>query len=288
MGKLYIKNRYGQVPVELLNRPDISLRAKGLFAFLQSKPDGWAFSVGRIAMQTKEGKAAVRTALQELEKAGYLVREPCKNDKGQWAGYDYYLFEKPSSENRTTDNPSTDSLYTLSKKDFSKKDFSKKDSRTLSHVISTCDNNIGPPLKTPPLKERDTQSPLEERSAQQKEKNTRPSLKERVSKYLPLAERLAEIIQSAKNVRITTRKLTSWADEIRKLVEYDGVGWDRVERALDWYAEHIGGEFVPVIESGKALRDKFLKLEGAMQRKSKGREKPVSNKYDNISCVVIS
>jgi len=25
MGKLYIKNRYGQVPVELLNRPDLNV-----------------------------------------------------------------------------------------------------------------------------------------------------------------------------------------------------------------------------------------------------------------------
>lgn len=92
---------------------------------------------------------------------------------------------------------------------------------------------------------------------------------QKIALYKPYAEKLAEIIRTTKNIKITARKVSTWADEIRKLVEVDGVAVERVEQALDWYADNIGGEFVPVIESGRALRDKFLKLENAMRRSNK-------------------
>jgi hypothetical protein len=39
-----------------------------------------------------------------------------------------------------------------------------------------------------------------------------------------------------------------------------------VQKALDWYEIYKGGEYIPVIESGSSLRDKFVKLENAMER----------------------
>jgi len=126
MAKLIIKNKYGVTPNNLLNDKDLSLRAKGLYGFLQSKPDNWKFSIGRIAIQTKEGKSAIRKAIEELEKLGLLSRKPLKDKEGKWSGYDYLLSEKPSSEKRMTGKPSSVSLDTLSKKDNSNKDIVKK------------------------------------------------------------------------------------------------------------------------------------------------------------------
>jgi DNA-binding MarR family transcriptional regulator len=93
--KITIKSRYGVAPDKLLNDPNISLKAKGLFAYLQSKPDNWRFSVARITSQTKDGKDSVKSAIRELEKAGYLKRKPRKGDAGKWDGYDYILTENP-------------------------------------------------------------------------------------------------------------------------------------------------------------------------------------------------
>ena len=45
MGKLKITSSYGIVPNAILNNKELSLRAKGVFAFLQGKPDGWNFSI---------------------------------------------------------------------------------------------------------------------------------------------------------------------------------------------------------------------------------------------------
>lgn len=126
MAKLKIETRYATTPNDLLNHEKISLRAKGLFAFLQSKPDNWAFSIPRISAQTKEGKSAIRSALKELEESGYLRRKSTKNSEGKWAGYEYILSEKPSSEKRTTEKPTTENYNTLSKQDNSKKDIVNK------------------------------------------------------------------------------------------------------------------------------------------------------------------
>ncbi len=127
MSKLIIKNRYATTPNELLNNENLSLKAKGLFAYLQSKPENWRFSVGRMAGQLKEGKEAITKALKELEDYGILSRKAVRKDDGTWDGYDYILSESPLTENPLTDNSLTEKGVTLSKKDNSKKDNSKKD-----------------------------------------------------------------------------------------------------------------------------------------------------------------
>jgi hypothetical protein len=91
-------------------------------------------------------------------------------------------------------------------------------------------------------------------------------MKDKLASFLPLAKKLAETVQSSKNIKVSQTKLTSWANEIRKLSQVEGVEPARIEKALDWYADHIGGQYIPVIESGSSLRTKFVKLEEAMKR----------------------
>lgn len=97
-------------------------------------------------------------------------------------------------------------------------------------------------------------------------KGTSLPIKERNKQYLPLASKLASIIQTSKNIKINATKLSSWSNEIRKLVESDGIDLPRIVSAVDWYENNIGGEYIPVIESGGSLRTKFLRLEDAMKR----------------------
>ena len=102
---------------------------------------------------------------------------------------------------------------------------------------------------------------------------SKPSTQERNKEYVPLASKLADVVQSSKNVKVNQTKIKSWSNEIRKIVESDGVNPERIEGALDWYQENIGGEYTPVIESGASLRDKFIRLEEAIKR---GNGKPKS------------
>jgi len=92
------------------------------------------------------------------------------------------------------------------------------------------------------------------------------SVKNRTKEYLPLASKLADVIKQNKNINTPPQRLHSWSNDIRKLSEQDGVDFPRIEKALDWYQDNIGGEYIPVIESGATLRSKFVKLEDAMKR----------------------
>ena len=65
---------FTMVANEILSRADLSLKAKGLYAYLFSKPDGWDFAAERIAQECKEGKDVVFRILKELERGELLER----------------------------------------------------------------------------------------------------------------------------------------------------------------------------------------------------------------------
>lgn len=134
MAKLKILNRYATIPNELLNDDSISLKAKGMYAFIQSKPDDWDFSAERISKQLKEGMPSVKSALQELESNGYLLRKRFQNNKGYWE-IEYFLFENPKVGNPMAENlmvgnppaenPTIGKPTNISNKDYSNKDYNK-------------------------------------------------------------------------------------------------------------------------------------------------------------------
>ena len=107
-------------------------------------------------------------------------------------------------------------------------------------------------------------------------KNGKPSIKERNKKYVPYAKLLSNIIRSKKNISHSAQEIKSWANEIRKLSEMNKVSRKRIRNALYWYRDNIGGQYIPVIESGSSLRKKFMKLEDAIKRDKEGFSK--SNK----------
>ena len=89
---------------------------------------------------------------------------------------------------------------------------------------------------------------------------------EKTTIYTSLAKYLGIIIQTKKNIKIQPSKIKAWSLEIQKLVEIDSVNVKRIKVGLKWYEINIGLQFVPVIESGKSLREKFIKLEDAIKR----------------------
>ena len=49
-----------------LRNTELSLRAKGLLSQILSLPEGWDYTIAGLAAINKEGKDAVRAAVQEL------------------------------------------------------------------------------------------------------------------------------------------------------------------------------------------------------------------------------
>lgn len=66
---------FAMIALEVLNDRNITAKAKGIYAYLYGKPEGWNFSYRRIASDFKDGRDGIQSGLQELEDAGYLRRE---------------------------------------------------------------------------------------------------------------------------------------------------------------------------------------------------------------------
>jgi hypothetical protein len=80
-----------------LNDDRLSYRAKGIHTYLMSKPDGWQVYIEQLEHSSpREGRDAIRSALAELQKAGYLHREKLRGAKGRMAGWDTTIYETPT------------------------------------------------------------------------------------------------------------------------------------------------------------------------------------------------
>lgn len=100
----------------------------------------------------------------------------------------------------------------------------------------------------------------------------KPTLKERTEKYVPLAKRLSEIICSQKKITHTSHQLQQWANDIRQMEEIQSIPYDWISDVLEWYSTRVGGSYIPVVESGSSLKEKFHKLEAAIKREQEPKE----------------
>ena len=85
----------------------LGMKERGLFLTLLSLPDNWEFSVIGLSKILPDGKAAIQTTVQKLEKLGYLKRVQAKGEKGKFAGYDWEIIPLPEEEAPLTENRST-------------------------------------------------------------------------------------------------------------------------------------------------------------------------------------
>ena len=133
---------FTQISNAILNDAELSLKAKGLYAYLFSKPDGWIYHNAVILREIKEGRDAFRSAIIELEQAGYIRRETIKNRAGQVEGVnitfinpaDIPISEKPTQEKPRAENPTEEKPADI-KKDFKNIDLTKKEERSFNHLF---------------------------------------------------------------------------------------------------------------------------------------------------------
>ena len=102
------ENPYVQIDKRPLEDDRLSWRAKGIFAYLLSKPDGWKVNIKDIWAKGTEGRNAVQVCMRELEKFGYAQLVFIKGDAGKIVGSEWVIIEEPEmkiAETPETGNP---------------------------------------------------------------------------------------------------------------------------------------------------------------------------------------
>jgi hypothetical protein len=92
---------FTQVPNELLQDRRLSMKAKGLYAMMFSKPEGWTFYESALVAESADGKDAVNTALRELIAAGWLTRSGHRAEGGRFTAYNYEILVAPHQDEKS-------------------------------------------------------------------------------------------------------------------------------------------------------------------------------------------
>lgn len=221
---------FTQVSNEVILNPNLSLKAKGIYAYLFSKPDDWEFHSDIVCSEIKESYPVFRETLKELIQAGLIVRKQ-KNEGGKFGGITYE-FINPATiiEDYVNDEiPHTE-----------KSAYGKNATHNNTYNISNTDN----------IKKNNNNKLLLQ--------------KERLNEDVKLiVSKLKEILEKKKGREFVTR---SWNDPVRKMLTIDKIPVKSVLKALQWYNLRFGGDYIPVIESGASLRQKYAKMEMAMDK----------------------
>ena len=82
-----VKSNYEKIPQRVLQPPPgaMSARTLGVLCHLLSQPADWGTSAERLALTFTEGREAMETALNELERLGYLARRRVPIGRGRWS-----------------------------------------------------------------------------------------------------------------------------------------------------------------------------------------------------------
>ncbi len=132
-----------------LRDKSLSLKAKGLLSQILSLPEDWDYTLSGLCYINRESKDAIRSAVNELERAGYIERHQTTDESGKFSSNEYVIHEqpislppsldKPSSENPTTGKPTSENPTQLNK------DRVTKDPKITEAAITQSCLSLSPP-----------------------------------------------------------------------------------------------------------------------------------------------
>jgi hypothetical protein len=132
-----------------LRNKELTLKAKGLLSQMLSLPENWDYTLAGLSHINKESIDAIRTAVLELEKAGYIERTQGRDEKGKMTAITYTIYEQPQ-------NPVLENPMQLNK-DIQNTDPSKKEEINKNGLSTDSIPILSPnpyPLREPPLPEK--------------------------------------------------------------------------------------------------------------------------------------
>jgi DnaD/phage-associated family protein len=113
----------------VIENPKLSWKAKGLLAYLLSRPDNWTVRFGDLVKRAPDGAHTIRGAMKELRKAGH-VKVVAEREGGRVKQWIYTVHESPDGDFQQVENLEVEKQQVekraLNNKDLSNKDLSNK------------------------------------------------------------------------------------------------------------------------------------------------------------------
>lgn len=107
----------------------LSAKAKGVACQLLSLPPAWDYSVRGLVTLFNDGEASIRSALSELEDAGYLRREQSR-EEGKFGKSVYIITDMLKSEKPCVENPLAEIPMAGNHAQYNTKELNTKESNT--------------------------------------------------------------------------------------------------------------------------------------------------------------
>ncbi|MFD4953459.1 hypothetical protein [Streptomyces sp. NPDC058451] len=92
-------DQFTQIANGLFRDSRLSFKAQGLFGLISTHRAGWRMSVTDLARRSRDGEAAVKSGLKELEKHDFLLRERERHPDGTLGAAAYFITDLPSLQN---------------------------------------------------------------------------------------------------------------------------------------------------------------------------------------------
>ena len=233
-----------------LRNKELSLKAKGLLSQMLSLPEDWDYTLAGLSYINREKIDAIREAVRELERAGYIQRSRERDEKGRLRGTDYIIYEQPPNldlptlENPTLGNPTlenpTQEKPTLENPMQLNKDIQKTDLPKKEKSNTDLSSNHSIPILSP------NPSPCREAATPPERKGTEATAQSAVDIY-------REIIKDNIDYHI-----------LKQDMKFDS---DRLDEIVDLMLEtvctarkrvRIAGDDYPA----ELVKSKFMKLDG--------------------------
>jgi len=142
------KNPYFLMHNSSVNDQRLSLKAKGMLAYLISKPDYWYVNYNDLVSASTNGISSVKATLKELQQSGYLRKIQIRSQNGQFGYIDFMIFEQPQNvisiknntapliEKPSTVKPSADNLTLINTNKIYITDKKKETTTTVVNYIN--------------------------------------------------------------------------------------------------------------------------------------------------------
>lgn len=236
---IHVKKRetpYAIIDKTGLNDKRLSFKARGILAYLLTKPDDWKVMVQELINSSPEGRTAIYSGLKELEKHGYMKKRALRGDDGKFTGWDYDVIEKPSikpdSGFPNTEKPHADNQPLLNNDLLLNNEYTNYSSLPVS--------------------------------ATPKQSKIFPKESKEYKLAALLRTRILENLPTAKVPPDTEEGLCKWAYEINLMIRRDGRSPTDIYRVIEWCQSDPF--WMSNILSTKKLRKQFDQLTLQMTR----------------------